>query len=151
MARPPIYNSEEHPKIARQVMGEGKTFRALAQILDVCIDTVNDWRERHPEFSAAIRMGKEDADLEVERCLFARATGYTWDSEKIVVADGEVVRVPIKEHAPPDVAAQRFWLSNRMAKQWREADRQAAAEAAASIKQAVLVEGLTITPQEPKV
>jgi hypothetical protein len=32
---------------------------------------------------------------------------------------GEVIRVPIVVHVPPDVTAQIFWLENRDPKNWR--------------------------------
>ena len=50
----------------------------------------------------------------VERSLYSRAVGYSFNSEKIFCnKDGEVTRVPIVEHVPPDVTAQIFWLKNR--------------------------------------
>ena len=50
------------------------------------------------------------------------STGYSFKSEKIFCnKDGEVTRVPIVEHVPPDVTAQIFWLKNRDPKRWRDA------------------------------
>ena len=49
----------------------------------------------------------------VERSLYSRAVGYSFNSEKIFCnKDREVTRVPIVEHVPPDVTAQIFWLKN---------------------------------------
>ena len=43
--------------------------------------------------------------------LYSRAVGHSFNSEKIFCnKDGEVTRVPIVEHVPPDVTAQIFWL-----------------------------------------
>jgi hypothetical protein len=51
-----------------------------------------------------------------------RAVGYSFNSEKIFCnKDGEVTRVPIVEHVPPDVTAQIFWLKNRDPAHWRDA------------------------------
>ena len=58
----------------------------------------------------------------VERSLYSRAVGYSFNSEKIFCnKDGEVTRVPIVEHVPPDVTAQIFWLKNRDPAHWRDA------------------------------
>ena len=56
----------------------------------------------------------------VERSLYSRAVGYSFNSEKICNKDGEVTRVPIVEHVPPDVTAQIFWLKNRKPTEWRD-------------------------------
>ena len=57
----------------------------------------------------------------VERSLYSRAVGYSFNSEKIFCnKDGEVTRVPIVEHVPPDVTAQIFWLKNRKPADWRD-------------------------------
>ena len=47
--------------------------------------------------------------------------GYTYDSEKLLVVQGEVVREPIREHVPPDVRAAEFWLRNRRPDRWKDA------------------------------
>jgi hypothetical protein len=50
-------------------------------------------------------------DARVEQSLYQRAVGYSFKSEKVFCnKDGEVTRVPIVEHVPPDVTAQIFWL-----------------------------------------
>jgi hypothetical protein len=62
----------------------------------------------------SLKVGKEEADARIERSLYRRAVGYSFKSEKIFCnKDGEVTRVPIVEHMPPDVTAQIFWLKNR--------------------------------------
>jgi hypothetical protein len=64
----------------------------------------------------------EESDARVERSLYNRAVGYSFNSEKIFCnKDGEVTRVPIVEHVPPDVTAQIFWLKNRDPARWRDA------------------------------
>lgn len=126
IGRPSAYKPGEHPAAARLLTGNGKTIADLAETFGVARSTVEEWQKNHPEFSASIDLGREDANRKVEQCLFQRATGYTFDSEKIVVvAQGEhmgsaVERVPIKEHCPPDVAAQKHWLNNRDPKNWKE-------------------------------
>ena len=43
------------------------------------------------------------------------------DEEKVYVSkDGEVTRVAVEKHYPPDVTACIFWLKNRMREEWRD-------------------------------
>lgn len=127
--RPSPYNPAEHPAAVLALTREGATLQEVAERLGVARATVQNWMAAHPAFLAAVNQGREEADDRVERALYARATGYTYDSEKIVTLNGGegagsmVERVPIKEHCPPDVTAQRYWLNNRRPAVWR--DRQA--------------------------
>lgn len=105
---------------AAQRCAMGATNADLADFFGVAISTVKLWAVQHEEFSAALKVGKEQADQQVERSLYQRAVGYTFDSEKVLTVKGEVVRVPIREHVAPDVTAQIFWLKNRQPERWRE-------------------------------
>ena len=46
--------------------------------------------------------------------------GYTYDREEIKVIDGQVVRVPVREHVPPDYNSIRLWLCNRAPGRWKD-------------------------------
>jgi hypothetical protein len=62
------------------------------------------------------------SDNRVERSLYNRAVGYSFQAEKIFCnKDGIVTHVPYIEHVPPDVTAQIFWLKNRDPAHWRNA------------------------------
>ncbi len=126
VGRPSQYDADEHPKAARLLVGNGKTLADMAETFGVERHAITRWQEAHPEFRAAIELGRQDACDRVERALFERATGYTWPSEKIVVVSGgqgcgsSVERVPITEHVPPDPTAAKFWLNNRRPEAWRD-------------------------------
>lgn len=126
IGRPSQYDPDEHPKAARLLVGNGKTLADMAEIFAVERHAITRWQEAHPEFRAAIELGREDATDRVERALLERATGYTWPSEKIVVvsdgagAGSHVERVKITEHVPPDPTAAKYWLGNRRPEAWRE-------------------------------
>lgn len=98
----------------------------LAGFLGVSEDTIYEWKKVHPEFSEAIKRGKEYADANVAERLYQRAMGFEHDSEEIkVVSDGNnqgssVERVPVRKVYPPDSTAAIFWLKNRRPKEWRE-------------------------------
>lgn len=124
--RPPLYDDDEHPRLAREMSAKYKTQAEMAEVFGVRVATISEWKRDHPNFAYAIAQGKEDAHDHVERSLFERATGYTFDSEKIVVvSDGgqsgsHVERIPIKEHVPPDPTSIKYLLNNRRGKEWLE-------------------------------
>ena len=94
----------------------------LADFFGVSIRTVERWAARHEEFRRALKVGKEAADQRVERSLFQRAVGYTFDGVKVFNNKGVIVTAKVREHVPPDTTAQIFWLKNRKSAEWR--DRQ---------------------------
>lgn len=118
--RPTRYDEDEHPKIARKLTGEGKTCRDLAELFEVNPDTITEWQNKHPEFSVAIKLGREEACDKVERALMERAVGYSHEAVKILVVDNEVVRENYTEHYPPETAAASLFLRNRRAKEWTD-------------------------------
>ena len=68
------------------------------------------------------KAGKAEADVRVERSLYQRAVGYSYDAVKIFCdKNGKVTRVPYREHVPPDFTAHIFWLKNRDPAHWRDA------------------------------
>lgn len=60
VGRPSSYR-EEYCDIVLAAGGEGKTLAEMADALDVDRETLNNWRERHPEFSRAVKRGLEKA------------------------------------------------------------------------------------------
>ena len=103
-----------------QKLGElGATDIEVAEVLQVSIRTIYNWKREHPEFLQALKLGKDGPDDRVEESLLHRALGYSVESEKILVVDGEVLRVPYIEHYPPDATSMIFWLKNRRPDRWR--------------------------------
>lgn len=120
--RPTDYDPD-YARQAEVLCERGMTDEDLAEVFNVTRRTVANWKLRHPEFGEACKLGKDAFDDRVELALAERAIGYTYDSEKVLVVNGVIERVPIKEHVPPDTAAIRYWLNNRRSDQWK--DRQA--------------------------
>ena len=104
---------------ARILASLGATDLEQAQFFEVSIRTLHRWKIDHPAFREALELGKEQADAKVEQSLYKRAVGYTFDSEKHMVVDGELVRVETMEHVPPDTKAALAWLYNRRPDAWR--------------------------------
>ena len=119
IGRPTDYRPE-YAKIVKKAAKFGVTDREIADILGVDVTAVYRWQLIYPEFQHAIQTGKAAFDSRVERSLANRAVGYTFESEKIFMHEGEPVRVPVREHVPPDVAAAFIWLKNRRPAEWRD-------------------------------
>lgn len=100
----------------------GATDAELADFFEVSITTVKNWQRAHPDFLAALKSGKEEADNRVERSLYHRAVGYEHDAVKIFQVNGKPLIVPYRERVAPDTTAAIFWLKNRKTDEWR--DRQ---------------------------
>ncbi len=121
--KPTIYDPDRHPKVARKLVSLGANDWDIAQAF-IEAKTIWSWKINHPAFAEAMRYRDEDGTFQndrVKHALLHRATGYNFHSEKIVVVEGEVKRVPIVEHVPPSDAARRLWLQNRDAKNWNAA------------------------------
>lgn len=98
---------------------DGLTDEQIAYNIGIAERTIYDWKNRFPQFSQALKKGKEVVDRQVENALLKSALGYEY-YEEAVTNTGEVVKV--LKHSKPNTTAQIFWLKNRKTKEWR--DRQ---------------------------
>jgi len=57
MARPSKYDPA-HCDVAEATLAQGYSEAVLAGELDVCLDTITEWKNVHPEFSASIKRGR---------------------------------------------------------------------------------------------
>lgn len=122
VGRPSVYKPE-YAEIAKKVCEVfGSIDVQLADVLGISLNTLYSWKLKHQEFLEATRAGKEAADSRVEASLLHKAVGYTYDAVKIVAdaKTGAVVKIPYREHVPPDTAAIQFWLKNRRPEVWRD-------------------------------
>jgi hypothetical protein len=123
MARPTSYRPE-YAEQARKLCELGATDVEIADFFEVAVSTFYLWKNKQPEFSEALKAGKEASDERVERSLYHKAIGYTFESEKVFQHQGVIVRTPTREHVPPDTTAMIFWLKNRRPQAWREKTEQ---------------------------
>jgi hypothetical protein len=119
MGRPETYKAE-FAKQAQGLCELGATDWELAKFFGVDTATIYRWRNYHKDFCGAVKAGKDSADDRVERSLFGRSVGYTFESEKVFQFQGEIVRAKTVEHVPPDPGAAMNWLKNRRPDVWRE-------------------------------
>ncbi|MGB5848214.1 MAG: hypothetical protein WBH40_07000 [Ignavibacteriaceae bacterium] len=94
----------------------------LADLFGVSVQTVNNWKKESPDFSLALKEGKEISDARVVMSLFERATGYEHKEDKIFYdsKSGKTVTVQTTKQYPPDSTSMIFWLKNRQPNKWRE-------------------------------
>ena len=118
--RPSSYNKTFHPKLAEILASTGRIDEAVAKEIGISHATLIKWKKEHPEFLKALKIGKKRTDEKVITALYERAIGYSHPSEKIVSYKGNIKRVPITKHYPPDVAACFIWLKNRLRDEWKD-------------------------------
>lgn len=119
---------------------KGQSEKEIAAALGVSYSTFREYKHKHPELLAALRMGASDASAVVENALFKRAHGYTEKVKKgfklrkpVIengrkVAETEVVELVEEEvHVPADIKAIIFWLTNRNSAEWRSSPPSGAA------------------------
>ena len=119
MARPTRYKAE-YAEQALKLCILGLTDKEMGTFFDVSEQTINTWKQKHPEFLESLKDGKLMSDAEVTRKLFERATGYSHADVDIKVISGEIVQTELTKHYPPDTTAAIFWLKNRQPDKWRE-------------------------------
>jgi transposase len=112
----------EYIEQARKLCQFGHTDPELAEFFGVHTQTINNWKRKYPEFLYALKGSKEVANKRVERSLYERANGYSYDAVKVFMPAGskQPVVVHYTEHCPPDVGAAFIWLKNRDPERWRD-------------------------------
>lgn len=109
----------EYASMAAKAASLGATDVDLAELFDVNPDTIATWKLKHPRFSEAIRIAKNERDEAVEKSLYERAKGY--ELKEDVLVDG--AKVEITKRLPPSEVACIFWLKNRQPKRWRDVQK----------------------------
>ncbi len=147
--RPSDYKAE-YAEQAAKLCALGATDYELAKFFKVTTSTIYLWRNQHPEFSESVVAGKAAADERVERSLYNRAVGYSYESEKVFQFQGKIVRAKTVEHVPPDPGAAFNWLKNRKGAEWREKSEVTVTHQLADLSDDELDKEIEQTLAEPK-
>ncbi len=103
---------------------DGLIDEQIAKNIGISPSTLYVWKNKYPEFSEALKRGKEVIDIQVENALLKRALGYDYEETKVVEEnkDGVISHREEKtiKFVIPDTTAQIFWLKNRKPKEWRD-------------------------------
>src|SRR6476660_4213407 len=102
--RPSKYKPD-YAALAAKLCQLGATDEDLAETFQVTARTIYRWQTTFPEFCQALKVAKGNPDDRVERSLYLRAVGYSYDAVKVFVYRGRPITVPYREHVPPDVTA----------------------------------------------
>ena len=109
--------AEEARKLALMRLSDEE----LAQHFEVSPETFRDWLAAEPELARAVRYGRKLGDADVVDAFHRNATGYSHEAVKVLKPAGQdqPVTVTYTKHYPPNTAAGKFWLCNRLPEQWR--------------------------------
>lgn len=100
---------------------DGLIDEQIAQNIGIRATTLYEWKKRFPQFSEALKRGKEVVDRQVENALLKRALGYEYEEIKEKF-EGDILteRTITKKEVVADTTAQIFWLKNRKPDTWRD-------------------------------
>jgi hypothetical protein len=107
---------ESYPDLVYKLCLLGLTDEELAISFSVHVDTIYEWKKKHPEFSEACASGKQKADAEVAAKLHRKATGYIEKRTRIVKGQ----KIEVEFEIPADTQAATWWLKNRQPTKWRD-------------------------------
>jgi hypothetical protein len=109
--------AEEARKLALMRLSDEE----LAWHFEVSPETFRDWMANEPELARAVRYGRKLGDAEVLEAFHHNAIGYSHEAVKVLKPAGQdqPVTVTYTKHYPPNTAAGKFWLCNRLPEQWR--------------------------------
>jgi len=123
-------------KLAFQLALLGATDMQAAEAMDISVSTLYEWKEKHRQFSEALRRGKIEADGRVAAALYKRATGFKYNEVTFEKIDGKVVlditttgdmitedaykKKVVTKYVAPDTGAAMSWLKNRQKDLWRD-------------------------------
>jgi len=120
MARPTKYKPE-YAEQARKICDVfGAIDEEVAKFLGITVSTLYAWKLKYPEFSEALRVGKQPANDRVTESLYRLATGFHYADTDIRVIGGEIVKTEVMRYQPPNVTAVIFHKKNREPDLWRD-------------------------------
>jgi hypothetical protein len=102
---------------------DGLNDEQIAQNLGIHPSTLYEYKNKYPEFSEALKKGKEVIDRQVENALLKRALGYKYieTTQEIDKETGTlIITKKVEKEVQPDTTAQIFWLKNRKPQRWRD-------------------------------
>ena len=105
----------------------------IAKLMGISSSTFYEWKNEYPEIKEAFEEGRRELDEKVENSFFDMCVGFTKkvkkmhklrrkefnENGKVVAEYEEMVEVEEEEYIPPSVAAQKFYLCNRMPDRYR--------------------------------
>ncbi|MBQ3012088.1 MAG: hypothetical protein IJD74_00940 [Clostridia bacterium] len=119
----------------RRLADEGLSDEEIAIACGIELPTFRLWKRKHSDFAEALGLGKADADYDIVRALYKKATGYNVAVDKTYklkrvefdpqtgkkIREYEELATGVDTaHIPADLRAEIFWLKNRQPERWSE-------------------------------
>ena len=119
----------------RRLAEDGLGDEEMATRCTLSLSVFRRWKREHPEFFAAIELGRSGSDYAVIESIYKRAVGYSVKLNKTVklkcvdydpetgkkLREYEELASAVDEsYIPPDLKAGTFWLKNRQPDRWQE-------------------------------
>lgn len=123
MGRPTKYNVNYHPLLVESLARNGFTDKEISEKIGISEKTLNNWKNKYPDFLQSLKRGKEHIVGKLEHALYESALGYEVKEEEgyIDKESGEYVTKTVKfKHVAKNVTAQIFALKNLAPERWRE-------------------------------
>ena len=135
-----FYLTKEGLQILGLHMRRGVSYKELAHIIGVGINTLMGWKKKYPQINQVLSYTREVMIAEVESAALRTAKGYTVslirpmvlkklvydDDNKIIGVDETIDYVAYEEHVKPDVNAQRLILNNAYPEVYKADSKQLA-------------------------
>ena len=104
--RPSKYDAVFHPLLVESLARNGLINPQIAERMGIATSTLSKWMNDYPEFSDALKRGREEPDDKVENSLLKRALGYQYHeiTKERIVDTGEKAR-----HGGQSSLTEREW------------------------------------------
>ena len=117
--------SDEGLTIVKGWAMDGLSNKQIAHNMGINETTFYEWQNKYPEFSEAVKEGKEVIDRQVENALLKRALGYEVEENKTYMKDDGTGRKTkhvekTNKHVASDATSMIFWLKNRKPNEWND-------------------------------
>lgn len=106
---------------------DGLSKEQIAKNIGVRVETIIDWEKRFPQFSKALKKGREVVVRELENALIKRAKGYEVEETTEELKWNQtthkrelMITKRTTKHIAPDTGALAFALKNYAPDKWRD-------------------------------
>jgi hypothetical protein len=111
---------------------QGATDEEISKMLGISTATYYEWKKAKPEFSEAIKKGKEVSNGELLNAAFTQSTGYFYKEQQAFRVkdykeiDGKMMPierievVEVERYNPPNPTMNIFMLKNRLPESYKD-------------------------------
>ena len=111
ICEPPEYGGTWTCHLVRCLSARGFTERDLADVMNIALETLEEWKSAHDELVEALRRGRQEANSAVEASLIQLALGFEYQ-EELILRSGR--KAALTRYQPPDIKAIEYYLENNM-------------------------------------